>query len=448
MNPAGERKVRFLSVILQSAGTIMNGLSRIVLVLLAAGACAAQTPAALTLDDCVRLAVRAPSSVVAARQQLLIARYGIAAARAGLLPHFAIANAFTYNSPLRNGPTSNGPQSFLALNGIREYQTAATVNLNVDTSGRTRAELARARADLAVATANLTLSERDLKRLVTTAYYRLLLARRLVSVTRDALGESQNFQKRVQALFDGGEAAQADVIKASSDVAFQQQAVSNAELEAKLANHDLAAFWTADVTPELNVADSLDAQAAPETPAATGSPFLGRIEFRLFDAQKTGFLADARRARADLLPNTSITYQYGLDSLRLNTDDLGHAVFFHLDIPVFDWFRARSAVQQFRQQAAQVDTSRQEAERAFSRDYQDALARVNQIYQQLTMTESQVQLSTDNLRLSRVRYEGGEGLALDVVAAQNQLAQARTNYFAAKANYLNAKADLEVAAGR
>ena len=49
---------------------------------------------------------------------------------------------------------------------------------------------------------------------------------------------------------------------------------------------------------------------------------------------------------------------------------------------------------------------------------------------------------------SRVRYEGGEGLALDVVAAQNQLAQARTNYYTTLVNYLNARADLEVAAGK
>jgi outer membrane protein TolC len=47
-----------------------------------------------------------------------------------------------------------------------------------------------------------------------------------------------------------------------------------------------------------------------------------------------------------------------------------------------------------------------------------------------------------------LRYEGGEGPALDVVLAQTQLTQARTNYYTAKANYLNARADLEVAAGK
>ena len=42
----------------------------------------------------------------------------------------------------------------------------------------------------------------------------------------------------------------------------------------------------------------------------------------------------------------------------------------------------------------------------------------------------------------------GEGLALDVVAAQSQLAQARGNYFSAISAYLNARADFEVASGQ
>ena len=70
------------------------------------------------------------------------------------------------------------------------------------------------------------------------------------------------------------------------------------------------------------------------------------------------------------------------------------------------------------------------------------------IYAQISLTQSQVSLSEENLRLSRLRYEGGEGSALDVVAAQNQLAQARTSYYSTLANYLNARADLQVASGR
>ena len=88
------------------------------------------------------------------------------------------------------------------------------------------------------------------------------------------------------------------------------------------------------------------------------------------------------------------------------------------------------------------------SERTFSREYQSALARVRQLHQQIALTREQVRLSEEDLSLSRVRYEGGEGTALDVVTAQNQLAQARNNYYTSVANYLNARTDLEAASGR
>ncbi|MGH9666179.1 MAG: TolC family protein, partial [Bryobacteraceae bacterium] len=185
----------------------------------------------------------------------------------------------------------------------------------------------------------------------------------------------------------------------------------------------------------------------PEKPPID-EPFLKRLEFNLYDAQHRGFLADYRRARGDLLPQTSVGFQYGIDSFRLNWADRGSAATVGVTIPVFDWFRAISAARQSRIQAQIVESTEAIARRQFSRDYQTALAQVKMIYRQISIAQTQVKFSEDNLRLSRVRYEGGEGLALDVVAAQTQLAQARANYYTSIANYLNARADLEVAAGR
>ena len=401
----------------------------------------------LTLDDCVRLAEAAQSSITVAKQQAEIARYGLTVARAGFLPQAAVNTAFNYNSPL---PHNREEFSFVAANGIREYVGVGAVNLDIDTSGRLRAQMARARADADAAAANILLSQRDLKRAITAAYYRLLLARHMVQVSRDSLQEAQAFEQRTNLLFQGMEAARADVVKAHAESQFLLQSVNAAELEARMANHDLASFWTIDVDAELSIVDRLDEQLPtpePSTPAAA-RPFVNRFEFRLYDAQRRGFLADARRARADRLPQLSFTYEYGLDSTRVAWSDRGYAAFVNFRIPVFDWFRARSTERQFQLQAKQVQTQSTIAERTFSRDYRDALARVELIYGQIAITQEQVNASQENLRLARVRYEGGEGSALDVVAAQSQFTQARTNFYTAKANYLNSRAELEVTAGR
>jgi outer membrane protein TolC len=113
----------------------------------------------LTLDDCIHLAEAAQSSVTIARQQAEIAQYGITAARAGFLPQAALNTGYTYNSPL---PRNREEVSFVALNGIREYAGAGVVNLEVDTWGRLRAQMARARAGADLGSANILLSRREL----------------------------------------------------------------------------------------------------------------------------------------------------------------------------------------------------------------------------------------------------------------------------------------------
>ena len=408
------------------------------------------TAAPLSLGDCIRLAENAQSNLTIARRLEEIARYALVQARAGFMPQVHFGGGFTYNSPQIGAPQNF---SFVALNGIREYNPLLTTALELDTSGKLRAALARARADQDAAAAQATLAARDLRRAVTAAYYRLLLTRRLIGVAEDALAEAQNFEKRARLLSEKGEVAQADVVKAAGQSAFLEAVLSTARLEAESANHELAFFWTSEVAEPLTIVDVFDQPVPPPEPSPPRSaggpvPFLGRPEFKLFDAERRGFEADARRSRADLLPQASVVFQYGIDSLRLRIRDRGYAAFVNVGVPVFDWLRARSQVRQFELRAEQVDAQRAMAERSFSREYQTALARVRRIHQQISMGQAQVDLSAQNLRLSRLRYEGGEGLALDLVAAQNQLAQARTNYYTAVANYLNARADLEVAAGK
>src|SRR5258706_12436712 len=122
-----------------------------------------QTPPVgpLSLEDCVRLAQAAPSSVVISRQQAEIARLGITQARAEFFPTASLSNAYTYNSPINHDNFS-----FIALNGIREYQAFLMTGLQIDTSGRLRAGLERARADQDAARAGLGIAGRDLKRTV------------------------------------------------------------------------------------------------------------------------------------------------------------------------------------------------------------------------------------------------------------------------------------------
>lgn len=404
-------------------------------------------PGPLTLEECLRKAEAAPSSVQLARQQSDIAALSVKESRAALLPSAQFDSGFTYNSPLRG---ASPLQSFTALNGVREYLFLLSARQPVDLSGRLRAQRKRAQADLDAAQAGASISRRDLRRAVTAAYYELLLARHLATALRDTVAEAESFEKRTRALIENGEAAQADLAKASAATAAFRQALSQAELEEKLANQDLASFWTPSVNDRVEIADVFAQSSATAEAAASfaGNAFLKRPEFGLLDAQRRSFLAEAKSIRAELLPQGHVTFQYGLDSTEWRAGDRGYAFFVTLSVPVFDWKRTWNASREFEVRAQQAETQRSMAERAYSREYAAAQARVQTAVEQVSLAEKQMKLSEEDLRLSRIRFEGGEGPAIDVVSAQNQLTQARVSYYTALAAYWNARADREVAAGR
>ena len=166
------------------------------------------------------------------------------------------------------------------------------------------------------------------------------------------------------------------------------------------------------------------------------------------NAEKRGFEADYRRERAGLFPQFGVVFQYGIDALQLSWSDRGSATFITVNLPIFDWLRIRNTAQQFSLRTEQTETHRSIATRTFSRDYEAASARLRMQWQQIATTNTQVRTSEENLKLARTRYEGGEGPALDVVVAQQQLQQARTNYFMVLADYANARVDLEIARGQ
>jgi outer membrane protein len=414
----------------------------------AAAVASAQTaPGPLSLDDCIRLAIESPSSVQLADYQTEIAARFLDSAKAGLYPQTQAAGGFIYNSPLQS---SSDLQSFVSLDGIRVYNALVTAVQELDTSGRLRASVARAQADQDAAAAGLALSRRDLKRAVASAYYRLLLSRRLTRVAGDSLDEARSFETRTKLLFDRGEAARADVVKASAQTSFLDQVLQAARLEARLANQELASFWTTAVDDPLSIHDVLDdpLPSPPEKQEEGQAPYLRRAELDLLDAQRRGLLADSRGTKAELYPQTSFVFQFGINSQRFDFADYGYAAFANVSIPIFDWHRIRNTARQFELQARQVETERAITERTFSLEFHGALARAQMIYAQIDSTRDQMTLSRENLRLSRIRYEGGEGLALDVVAAQDQLTLAASNYYSTVTRYLTSLVDLEVASGR
>lgn len=412
----------------------------------AVGATADADTPALTLEQCVELAYAAPSDVSIAREQREAADAGLKAAWGGFLPHASLDGGYTYNRPLRD---DHDTQSFASLDGIDHYVAVGDLTAELDTSGRLRAGLRQARAERDAATAAHQLSRRELRLEVSRAYFAALLARKLVAVARDSLDEAKWFEDRARRLTEHGEAARVDVVQASAQVAELGQRLQDAELNASLSQQELASFWTPDVSAPLALADVLDGpepEAPPELePDAAWMD--ARPQSALLDARRRALLAEARGARAQRLPQADVSFRYGLDAVRKEIDDRGYAVFVHLNVPLFDGWKASSAAHQLEVRARQVAARQQIQMRQLAKRYEGARERVVSLRGQVANARTRVDLLDDALRLSRVRYDGGEATALEVLNAQAQLAAARADLYRTKAAAWQAAEDLRAVTG-
>jgi outer membrane protein TolC len=409
----------------------------------------AQTPP-LSLEDCIKLALEAPSPASVAERETAVAAEQQTIARSALLPRVNVHSGLVYNSPL----LANRDQfSFVAANGIREYLSTIDSAWQIDLSGRLRAGLVLARANRDVAGADLRLAQRDLRRAVAVAFYDVVLARRLVELEQAGLDAASDFESLTKERQRQGEASMADVHRAAAQRARFEQRLGQSQLDARLANQVLASFWTAGVDRELNLRDDLAASPPPPAAAMESSPSVDAVvqrrpEFDRLAALQRGFEAERHAARAALLPQTDVVFQYGIDSNHVRVADRGYQAFLSLNIPVFDWFHLRANVRQARYREQQTEQQRATAERMFSREYLAARARVQSWHARVPMALRELTDAKESLRLARLLYENGEGLALDVVAAQTEVTDAGTAYFGALAAYRRSLVDFEVALGQ
>jgi outer membrane protein TolC len=416
------------------------------LALVAVGATAQQPDQVLTLADCWKLAEGQFSLVERARQEERAAAEQVRQARAGFLPQAVYQNVFVYNTPRRSDRTTF---SFVSLDGIRHYITQPTVTQEIDVSGRLRASLERGRAEVSAAQGRTAITRRDLRLAVREAYYATLEARHNAEAAERAVEEAEAFVRRTRLMAEQGEAARADLVKAEAQLAARRRELYTAQTGALNAGLALKSFWTGDLAQAPVLEDTFFQVPDQQDYLGWEAAWVARRpEFSLLEAAARAARADARAARSERRPAFDIVYAYGLDANQVRIGERGQAVFATLRIPIFDWHRSRSRERQAEYARRQIEIDRQIARRLFASAFYSERNNTDLSVKQMAEGRREVELARESLRLARLRYDGGEGSALEVVDAMNTLVAAEISYHRAVFQYHASRARLEVAAGQ
>jgi len=386
----------------------------------------AQPAVPLTLPDALERARANAPALLAAANAALIAHEDTVQAKAALLPTANWFNQFIYTQP-NSTPTG----VFVPNDGPHVYYNQANVHGDIFAPGK-RADYHRAEAAEAVARAKADIAARGLAATVVENYYGLVVGARRYANAQQSQREAEQFLDITEKQEQGGEVAHSDVVTAEILVEQRRRDTQDAQLAEQKARLGLAVLVFPEFRQDFTVADDLaSAVALPEFPRIQSMATANNPDLRAAMATVQQQEYEIKSARSALYPTLSVDYFFGIEANQYALHDyqghnnLGSVAQATLNVPLWTWGAARSRVRQseLRLRQAQADLSLTQRE---------LLANLYSFYQEADLASAQIaslrrslDLSTESLRLTLLRYQAGEATVLEVKDAQTTLTQAR-----------------------
>src|SRR6266481_675383 len=400
----------------------------------------------VTLEDALARARKNSTQCQSAQTDAAIARQDRYQAAAALLP------GVTYNNQALYTQLRNGSVAFIANNAAHEYVSQANVHESIDL--QSISNFRRASAASALAKARAEIASRGLVVTVVQSYYAVAAAQLKLEAAKKNGDEGDRFLKLTQQLEQGGEVAHSDVIKAELQMQDRRRQLMEAQLGLLNARLDFAVLIFPDFNDNFELAEDLHASVPlPTLPevqqrAARDNPDLRAA---LAAVQQAGH--DVTGARGGYLPSLSFDYWYGIDAPQFavngpsGVSNLGSAAAATVNIPIWNWGATQSRIKQAELRRTQAQSELSLAQRKLLAEIKSLYAEAETALNELSGLSRSAELSAESLRLTTLRYKGGEATVLEVVDAQTTFAQANAAYQDGAVRYRVALANLQTLTG-
>lgn len=416
--------------------------SAIVLVLLITRVEAGAQEISITLQEAMERAQKYAVQLQSANIAAQLAKEDHKQAVAAALPTLSALNQFIYTEG--NGTLSG---VFVANDGVHVYNEQAVVHEDLFAVVR-HGEIRVARAAEAVARAKADVAARGLNVTVIQDYYAIASAARKADSAGTAVKDANDFLDITQKQEKGGEAAHADVIKATIQARQRERELGDAQLALDKAKTALAVLIFPTLQQNFKIVDDLDTLPPLEKFEEISAQSKAKnADLMAAKAATTEAKESVNVARYAYLPSLALDFFYGIDANQLmaHTDyptpesgrstlpdylvngrqNLGYSAEATLNIPVWNWGATHSKVKQAALREKQAELDLDATQRQLSADTANAYAEARTAFDQIASLRESSELSAESLRLTLLRYKAGEATTLEVVDAQSTLIQAR-----------------------
>ena len=330
------------------------------------------------------------------------------------------------------------------------FQNSLSVTWPIWTGGAAEGAIAAARLGRDAAHLEVYKLEADTKYRATEGYYKLVEARNMQEIAESAVNNLTEHVKNVQAHYRAGVVAKIDVLSSEVALANARENKIKADNGAALAQANLNNIMATNMNTHLVVNDK-DLPHRPVSITRDGAiSYAMEHRWELKQAQLAVQVAKerVRIAKSGYLPTVAL-------SAGINWQDMDFPGFKNEDWRVgggvswklFDGGASAAKVAKEKAGVREAEQTLSQAKDAIQLDVIQAYLNVMSAEERIQSTQQVVQQAEEAFKIARVRYRAGVGINLDVLDAQLQLDQARTNYITALYDYNIGLAGLEKAMG-
>ena len=415
-------------------------------------------PGEMTLAGAIDLALAANPDLVSASEQLAIADATLDRARAEFFPKLGLSEQYgVTNNPVAafsfqlNQAKLSLMQDFNNPRVIDDFHTQLRIQHQVYAGGQRLQEKQAAQAGVSAAEFDIKAVHNQLVFRVAEAYYRLLQARDLVQVRREAVEQVAQHLQIVESRFRNETAVRSDVLTVQVRLAEVREALISANNQLELAWAVLQNVTGARlerrplpaVIPEAPWSNHVDEAEVAVTEALGVRPELGALANQRQAAQDGVDAASAsKRLRVDLIAD----YDLYTGDFRTGNDSFFTGLVFQLNL--FDGGRTAADVSRAMARVREIAAREHRLVLDVELDVRRAYLQLTDSRERLEVTRQAIDQAQESLREIEVRYRGQTATITALVDAQVALSNAQVRRTNAQSDVEIARASLERAIGR
>ena len=438
----------------------------------------AQEPRILTLEKSIEIAKESNLTVQTAEQSLKTAEAQVRSARAGLLPRITANGNYTYfkdvqksviqaeggfGFPMPGGemdemspPSADNESDLIELEFGAHHNLQGTVNLTqpVFAWGRYYYGYQAAKLNYQAIQQDVDAAYNQLRLDVSEAFYGVLITKEFVRVAQQSVSLVEKQLGIAEASLKAGAATDFDVLRAKVQLANAKSQVVRAENAIITTKNAYKTVLNIPLAEDVSVKGTLEIPEKHQMPALNLDALIEQALKNRPEVLRTQLSEHAAHKQVDLaktrsLPDLGLFTNYQISqNERLTQMNRIWSVGFQINIPIFDGFATRAAVQQSESTLKQVQLGGTQVKVGVEFEVRNAYLNLLGAQTLIDVQREAVAQAQESVRIANLQFQNGIITTVALTDTQLALAQAEVNRLQACHDYVVGLARLEKAIGQ